>query len=113
MAIDRARIQQLAGGPEGIAEVLAEVESGMRADIAAVQAALESADGPALRRAAHRVKGSALTIGADGLAASATRVLDAPADVEPPQLMSTALALLAELQRVLTSARCDRSAPAT
>ena len=63
--IDRARIQQLAGGPQGIAEVLAELESGVRADIAALQVALESSDPAALRRAAHRIKGSALTIGAE------------------------------------------------
>ena len=63
-AIDRARIQQLAGGPEGIAEVLAQLESGVRSDIAALQVALESANCAALRSAAHRIKGSALTIGA-------------------------------------------------
>ena len=103
--IDRARIQQLAGGPQGIAEVLAELESGVRADIAALQVALESANGPALRRAAHRIKGSALTIGAEGLAALAVRVVDAPADIDAPQLMSSAHALLDELERVLVSAR--------
>ena len=56
--IDRARIQQLAGGPQGIAEVLAELESGVRADIAALQVALESADrrSAAARRASHQGK---------------------------------------------------------
>jgi signal transduction histidine kinase/CheY-like chemotaxis protein len=106
--IDRARIQQLAGGPQGIAEVLAELESGVRADIAALQVALESANCEALRRAAHRVKGSALTIGAENLAALAARVLDAPAGVDASQLMSSAQALLAELERVLVSARSHR-----
>ena len=54
--IDRARIQQLAGGPEGIAEVLAQLESGVRADIAALQVALESAElrSAAQRRASHQ-----------------------------------------------------------
>jgi CheY-like chemotaxis protein len=103
--IDRARIQQLAGGPQGVAEVLAELESGVRADIAALQVALESENGAALRRAAHRIKGSALTIGAEGLAALAARVMDAPTGVDAPQLTSSAQALLNELERVLVSAR--------
>jgi CheY-like chemotaxis protein len=111
--IDRARIQQLAGGPQGIAEVLAELESGVRADIAALQVALESANGPALRRAGHRIKGSALTIGAERLAALAARIVDAPDGAEAAQLMSTAQALLGELERVLVSARVQRNAPAS
>ena len=106
-AIDRARIQQLAGGAQGIAEVLAELESGVRADIAALQVALESANAAALRRAAHRIKGSALTIGAEKLASHATRVLDAPAGTD---LKASARALLEELERVLVSARGQRSA---
>jgi signal transduction histidine kinase/CheY-like chemotaxis protein len=111
--IDRARIQQLAGGPQGIAEVLAELESGVRADIAALQVALESSDPAALRRAAHRIKGSALTIGAEGLAALASQVVDAPAGTATPQLMSGAHALLDELVHVLASARVQRSAPSS
>jgi HPt (histidine-containing phosphotransfer) domain-containing protein len=103
-SINRARIEQLAGGPEGAAEVLAELELGVRADIVAVRSALESANTAALRRAAHRIKGSALTIGAEGLATLAARVLDAPADVEAPRLMGNASALLAELEHVLASA---------
>ena len=101
-AIDRVRIQELAGGPEGIAEVLVQLEAGVRADIAALQAALGSADRPALRSAAHRIKGSALTIGAERLAALANGVMDLPAGDDAPQLMSTTgHALLDELQRVL------------
>jgi len=109
--IDRARIQQLAGGPQGIAEVLAELESGVRADIAALQVAIESTDPTALRRAAHRIKGSALTIGAARLAALATQVVDAPADVDAAQLMGSSRTLLDELEGVLVSARVQRSAP--
>jgi CheY-like chemotaxis protein/HPt (histidine-containing phosphotransfer) domain-containing protein/anti-sigma regulatory factor (Ser/Thr protein kinase) len=111
--IDRARIQELAGGAQGIAEVLAELESGVRADIAALQVALESANGAALRRAAHRIKGSALTIGAERLAELAGHVVDAPADVDAPQLMDGARGLLDELQRVLVSARVQRNAPSS
>jgi len=107
--IDRARIQELAGGPQGIAEVLAELESGVRADIAALQVALESGNGAALRRAAHRIKGSALTVGAEELAALAARIVDASAGVDAPQLMSTARSLLPELERVLVSARACRA----
>jgi signal transduction histidine kinase/CheY-like chemotaxis protein len=103
--IDRARIQDLAGGAEDIGEVLIELESGVRADIAALQVALESLNGAALRRAAHRIKGSALTIGAETLAGLAARVMDAPPNVDASRLMSNAQALLAELERVLVCAR--------
>jgi signal transduction histidine kinase/CheY-like chemotaxis protein/HPt (histidine-containing phosphotransfer) domain-containing protein len=106
--IDRARIQELAGGPEGIAEVLAELESGVRADIAALRVALERADYAALRGAAHRIKGSALTIGAERLAALAGGVVDVPAGVDAPQLATTAHALLDELERILVSSRAQR-----
>ena len=108
--IDRARIQELAGGPEGIGEVLAEFESGVRADIAALQVALEQADPAALRGAAHRIKGSALTIGAERLAALAGGVVDVPPGADAPQLMRSAHALLDELQRVLVSSRAQRGA---
>jgi signal transduction histidine kinase/CheY-like chemotaxis protein len=100
-----ARIQELAGGPQGVAEVLAELECGVRADIAALQVALESANADALRRAAHRIKGSALTIGAEKLAAHAAGVLEAPGGLDMSQLKASAQALLAELERVLVSAR--------
>jgi len=89
------------------------LESGVRADIAALQVALESANGAALRRAAHRINGSALTMGAEHLAALAARVVDAPAGVDAPQLMSSAHALLDELERVLVSARVHRNAPSS
>jgi signal transduction histidine kinase/CheY-like chemotaxis protein/HPt (histidine-containing phosphotransfer) domain-containing protein len=108
--IDRARIQQLAGGPQGIAEVLGELESGVRADIAAVQVALEMSNDGALRRAAHRIKGSALTIGAERLATLAASIADPRTGVEPPELMSSARGLLDELERVLVSARVHRNA---
>ena len=111
--IDGARIQELAGGPEGVAEVLAELESGVRADIAALRVALKSADGAALRGAAHRIKGSALTIGAERLALLASSIMDVPAGAEAPKLMSGAHALLEELERVLVSARVHRNAPAS
>jgi len=82
----------------------------VRADIAALQVALESANGAALRRAAHRIKGSALTIGAERLATLASGVVDAPAGVDTPQLMGSARSILDELERVLVSARVHRSA---
>ncbi len=109
-AIDRVRIQELAGGADGIGEVLVELEAGVRADIAALQVALENASGEALRRAAHRVKGSALTIGAAEVAALAARIVDAPADAQPAALVSDAQQLVDELQSVLASARDQRNA---
>jgi PAS domain S-box-containing protein len=112
-ALDPARIQELAGDPQGIAEVLKEFEAGMRTDIAALQVALESANCAALRRAAHRIRGSALTIGAQSLAALAARVEDAPAAVGEEQFMGSAHALLEELERVVISAGVHRSALST
>jgi CheY-like chemotaxis protein/HPt (histidine-containing phosphotransfer) domain-containing protein len=103
--IDGARIRQLAGDAAGVSEVLAQLESGVRADIAALQVALESANWLAVRRAAHRIKGSALTIGARKLAALAARVLDAPTSAEGTRLARRAGALLTELERVLVAAR--------
>jgi len=108
--IDRVRIEQLAGGPQGIAEVLAQLESGVRADIAALQVALENSSGEALRRAAHRIKGSALTIGAEHLAGLASELTDAPPGIEAAKLTGSARRLLQELERVLASARLQRSA---
>src|SRR6185295_5320723 len=55
--------------PAELVALRAKLESGVRADIAALQGALERADYAALRGAAHRIKGSALTIGAERLAA--------------------------------------------
>ena len=112
-AIDRARIQQLAGGPEGIAEVLAQLESGVRADIAALQVALESANCAALRSAAHRIKGSALTIGAEPWRRSLHAWWTRPRTSTRAQLMSNARTLLDDLERVLVSARVQRNAPSS
>src|SRR6185503_18398384 len=109
--IDRARIQALAGGAEGVAEVLTQLESGVRADIAALRAALERVDGAALWSAAHRIKGSALTIGAERAAALAESVMNESAGAEAPQLTGSAHELLDELERVLASARVHRDAP--
>ena len=58
-----------------------------------------------MSRAAHRIKGSALTIGAERLAALAGRVMDAPATLDASHLVSIAHALLRELERVLAAAR--------
>jgi HPt (histidine-containing phosphotransfer) domain-containing protein len=102
--IDRARIEELAGGPEGVAEVLAQIASAVRADIDAVEAALAGADGAGLRSAAHRIMGSALTIGAEGVAASAALIVDAPAAADASHLAGSARALLDDLKRLLDAA---------
>ena len=102
-AIDRARMQQLVGGPDGMAGVLSEVEAGARDDIAALEGALHAGDDAALRAAAHRIKGSALTIGARGLAAAATRLEEAPG------VASSVQALIEELKAVIAATRGDRN----
>jgi CheY-like chemotaxis protein/HPt (histidine-containing phosphotransfer) domain-containing protein len=109
-AIDRARIRELVGGADGLARVLAEVESSARADLAALQVALEASDRAAIRGAAHRIKGSALSIGAQAVAEAALRLersLDARDAREP---ISVAQALIEELKGVIAAVRADRSA---
>jgi len=102
-AIDRARVKQLVGGPDGMAGVLSEVEAGAREDIAALQVALEAGDDVGLRAAAHRIKGSALTIGAQRLAAAAVRVHEAPG------VAAGVHALIEELKAVIAATRVDRN----
>jgi signal transduction histidine kinase/CheY-like chemotaxis protein/HPt (histidine-containing phosphotransfer) domain-containing protein len=104
-AIDRVRIEELAGSPQGVSDVMKELVSGVRADIAAVQVAIESSNGAALRSAAHRIRGSALTVGAERLATLAAGIVEAPDAHGIPELMRNAQALLKELERVLLSAR--------
>jgi two-component system, NarL family, sensor histidine kinase EvgS len=101
--IDRRRIEELAGGPEGIAEVLAELESAVRGDIAELQAAIAGGDMPAVRRAAHRIQGAALSIGSEGLAATAAQVEQATH--EPAEAQRAAEELLQELNSVLEAGR--------
>jgi signal transduction histidine kinase/HPt (histidine-containing phosphotransfer) domain-containing protein/FixJ family two-component response regulator len=102
--IDRARIEELAGGPDGIAEVLSELEAGVRADILELQAALAGGEPAAVRRAAHRIKGAARTIGSDRVAAMAA-VLEEAATAEFSDAQRAAQALLEELKGVLAAAR--------
>ena len=111
-SIDRARIRELAGGPEGIAEVLSELDTAVRADICDLQAALARSDAAAVRRAAHRIKGAALTIGAGRLAALAARVEESTEKPDTPLPHDGAQALLEELKGVLAAARVDQSAAA-
>jgi PAS domain S-box-containing protein len=105
--IDRSRIEELAGGPDGIAEVLSSLEAALRADIAELHEALVRGDLAAVRRAAHRIKGAALNIGSEGLAATARQVEDAMRDAmrNPAHAQHAAEALLEELSHVLMAAR--------
>jgi two-component system, NarL family, sensor histidine kinase EvgS len=112
MPIDRARIRELTGGGEGLAGVLSQVEAAARADIAMLQDALAASDGAAIRRAAHRIKGSALMIGAKHLAAAAIRLEHAPDSLDTPELRSAVQALIDELKSVLAATRADRDAAA-
>ncbi|HUQ76951.1 MAG TPA: MHYT domain-containing protein [Burkholderiales bacterium] len=103
--IDRARIEELVGGPEGLAAVLSEIEAGARTDVAALEAALQASDGVAVRSAAHRIKGSALTVGAQRLAAAAVRLEKAPDVLGTPELQGAVQALIAELKVVMAATR--------
>jgi CheY-like chemotaxis protein len=101
--LDRARIEELAGGPEGIAEVLAGLEGAVRADIAELQSALARGDLSAVRGAAHRIKGAALSIGSERLAATAAKLEQATR--EPAEALLATEDLLDELNSVLEAAR--------
>jgi CheY-like chemotaxis protein len=109
--IDRAHIAELAGSAEAVAELLAEVHAGARADIAALQAALEAGDGGAVRQAAHRIRGSAMTIGAKRVAAAAGRLERAP-DALDAQLASAVQALIEDLKAVLAASGAERKSAA-
>ena len=101
--IDRARIEELAGGPDGIAEVLSGLEAAVRGDIVQLHDSLARGDLAAVRSAAHRIKGAALNIGSERLAATAKQVEDATQNAS--QAQAAAEALLEELSSVLMAAR--------
>ena len=101
--IDRSRIEELAGGPEGITEVLSGLEAALRSDITELQSALARGDMSAVRGAAHRIKGAALSIGSERLAATAARVEQATR--EPADALLATDDLLEELASVLEAAR--------
>jgi len=103
--IDRERIEELVGSPGEVAGVLAEVEASARTDIVALQAALEAGDAAAIRRAAHRIKGSAMSLGAKRLAAAARRLDQAPEALDSAQRASAVRTLIEELKAVLAAAR--------
>jgi HPt (histidine-containing phosphotransfer) domain-containing protein len=102
--IDRARIQELVGTPAGVAEVLAGVEASARRDIVSLQSAIETKNGAVVRAAAHRIKGSALNLGARRLAAAAVRVERAPDALESPEMVAGVRRLIEELKVVLADA---------
>jgi PAS domain S-box-containing protein len=101
--LDRTRIEELAGGAEGIAEVLSGLEAAVRGDIAELQSALARGDLSAVRGAAHRIKGAALSIGSERLAATAARLEQATR--EPAEALLATEDLLDELNNVLEAAR--------
>jgi two-component system, NarL family, sensor histidine kinase EvgS len=108
--IDRARLQALVGGAEGMPEVLAQLEAAARDDIASLEAALAAGDGKALRRAAHRIKGSALTVGATRVVAAATRLETAPDALDSAEAMNAVRTLIEALKTVVVAAGDDRRA---
>ena len=99
-AIDRQHIEQLVGGPAGLATVLETVARSARRDIEGLQSAMDAKDGDAIRAAAHRIKGTALNLGANRLAAAAARVENATDVVDPDGVH----AMIEELKMVLAAA---------
>jgi PAS domain S-box-containing protein len=104
-AIDRQRIQDLVGGPAGLATVLQTVARSARRDIEGLQSAMDAKDSAAIRAAAHRIKGTALNLGASRLADAAARVEGAPDGVvDSPQFADGVRAVIEELKMVLVAA---------
>ena len=103
-AIDRQRILDLVGGPAGVATVLQSVARSAQRDIEGLQAALDTKDGVAVRAAAHRIKGSALNLGANRLADAAARIEHVPDVLESPQLAEGVRTVIEELKVVLAAA---------
>jgi PAS domain S-box-containing protein len=97
-AIDRQRILDLVGGPSGLATVLQTVARSARRDIEGLQSAMNAKDAAAIRAAAHRIKGTALNLGANRLAVAAARAEQAPDGVDGVQ------AVIEELKMVLAAA---------
>jgi HPt (histidine-containing phosphotransfer) domain-containing protein len=110
--IDRARIEELAGNADGVAYVLGEVEAGARHDILALRAALANGDIAALRLVAHRIKGSALTIGAKRAAEAATSLERAGEASDKAELSRAVQVLTEELNSVLDAAHAVPGAAA-
>jgi HPt (histidine-containing phosphotransfer) domain-containing protein len=71
-----------------------------RRDIEGLQSAMDAKDGDAIRAAAHRIKGTALNLGANRLAAAAARVENAADVVDPAGVR----AMIDELKMVLAAA---------
>jgi len=110
--IDRARMQELLGSPEELAVVLATVEATVRADITMLQNALARNQTGALRQVGHRIRGSALTIGAKRLAAAAGAVEHAPDPLDTEETRLRVHALIEELKKVLAALRAEPKAAA-
>ncbi|MDD5404601.1 MAG: ATP-binding protein [Sulfuricella sp.] len=75
--LDHGVLGQLAEGAEEEQLILADFLHQTRSDLAALAAAVQSADGAAAAREAHRIKGASRMVGASRLAARAARAEDA------------------------------------
>jgi HPt (histidine-containing phosphotransfer) domain-containing protein len=78
--------------------VLQTVARSARRDIEGLQSAMNAKDAAAIRAAAHRIKGTALNLGANRLAVAAARAEQAPDGVDGVQ------AVIEELKMVLAAA---------
>jgi two-component system, NarL family, sensor histidine kinase EvgS len=112
MPINLALIEELLGGPEEVALVMSTVEASIRADITMLQNALARNRGEGLRLAGHRIRGSALTIGAKRLAAAASAVEQAPDVLDTQEARGRVHALIDELKAVVAAIRTEPDAAA-
>ncbi len=73
--IDRATLDELTGGDRDVAHViLTDYVDSLNTDLVALGSALTDARGEGVRRAAHSIKGAALTVGAHEVAELAARL---------------------------------------
>jgi PAS domain S-box-containing protein len=100
--IDRDRVLQLVGSLAGVTMVLASFEGGARRDIAVLERALQAKDGVAVRAVAHRIKGSALNLGAERLAEAAARVERVP-DALGADVFAAVQSVIEELKVVVAA----------
>jgi HPt (histidine-containing phosphotransfer) domain-containing protein len=105
MLIDRAALSaQTFADPALEAEIL----TMFREQAPPLIAALRAAEGLARAELAHRIKGSALAIGATGLAEAAGAAEASPSDMAVDKVETSCAAVLLEVRQLLASAAEDR-----
>jgi len=102
-AFDPGFIEELAGDPESVLEVLDEFRTAALADVRALQAGLDDKNGREVRRLAHRIKGAARTIGSHRLSELAGTLEQTSTMPDSDQVNALAQSVMKELDRVLTA----------